>query len=244
MRHRIGSPASIQPRVARYTAHEAPLLRIFAGSRTSHPHVDAHDGTQDSYVAQPEDLALAQRAVGGDSVALDAVIERLRCVPPILAARNAQLGRPLDDHELADLAQDTLIVIWRKLPTFAGRAALESWAYRICALELMNALRKQHRRPRLVSSADERSPAAPELSVDRSPSAADYEHVYLGLERLGPPENEVVRLKHFEHLTFDDIAARMDISPNTAKTRYYRGLLRLRNLLEEAGAGDESEVAT
>lgn len=190
-------------------------------------------------IAHAQDLELVQRATLGEPDALEAVIERLRCVPPILAARNAQLGRPLDEHDLADLAQDTLIVIWKKLPTYAGRATLESWSYRICSLELMNAIRKQRRRPRAVGGSDDSVPSGPEPSVDRTPSPADYEHVYVGLERLGPPENEVVRLKHFEHLTFAEIAERMNTSSNTVKTRYYRGLLRLRGLLEES---DEPEA--
>jgi DNA-directed RNA polymerase specialized sigma24 family protein len=35
-------------------------------------------------------------------------------------------------------------------------------------------------------------------------------------------------MKHFEQLTFDRIAELIGCSPNTAKTRYYRALEKLR----------------
>ena len=55
---------------------------------------------------------------------------------------------------------------------------------------------------------------------------------YMGLSMLSPGESEVIRLKHFAQMTFEEIAERLGISANTAKTRYYRGLERLRGWLD------------
>jgi DNA-directed RNA polymerase specialized sigma24 family protein len=41
----------------------------------------------------------------------------------------------------------------------------------------------------------------------------------------------VIRAKHFDGLTFDEIGARLGIPSNTAKTHYYRGIERMRPLL-------------
>src|SRR5262245_50605321 len=89
------------------------------------------------------DLALARSAAKNEQPAVDQFFARMRCVPAILAAKNRRLGSPLTDEELNDLAQDTLALLWRKLGTFAGLARLETWAFRFCVLELMNALRKK-----------------------------------------------------------------------------------------------------
>jgi DNA-directed RNA polymerase specialized sigma24 family protein len=59
----------------------------------------------------------------------------------------------------------------------------------------------------------------------------DFEHVYRGLAQIDPVQECVIRLKHFEHLTFEEIATRLGGNSNTAKTHYYRGLVRLRELL-------------
>lgn len=178
------------------------------------------------------DVELVRRALDEDGAAMDHLTRRLRCVPPILAARNARLGRPLDEHELADLSQEALIRIWRKLATFSGRSRFETWVYGICRLELMNSFRRKRRGPR--ASVDYGGEPPPDPPTNDPPSALDYEHVYESLERLGSPEADVVRLKHFDGLTFEEIGATLDISPNTAKTQYYRGLERLRIFLSGA----------
>ena len=155
----------------------------------------------------------------------DRFAERMKCVPRILAALNTKMGRPLDEHDLADLTQDTLLVVIKKLDQFAAHAPLESWVYRICALELMNEVRRKRRlqsRNRRITS--ERQPTA-EMATD------EFEHIHRALDRLGGHDADVVRLKHFEELTFEEIGDRLAISPNTAKTRYYRGISKLESYL-------------
>lgn len=174
------------------------------------------------------DLELVRGALSEAPEALRELARRLRCIPPILASRNARLGRPLTPEDLADLAQETLLLIWKKLGTFEGRAALETWVYRICCLELMNFFRKKDRRPEVAAPDFEELEAEP--VVDLEPTV-DHELIYRGLERLNAGEGEIVRMKHFDDLTFEGIGERLGISPNTAKTRYYRGLEKLRRFL-------------
>ena len=57
------------------------------------------------------------------------------------------------------------------------------------------------------------------------------EEVHEGLRKIGREEAEVIRLKHFEGQTFEEISRHLGLSPNTVKTRYYRGLEELRPLL-------------
>ncbi|MCP3919532.1 MAG: RNA polymerase sigma factor [bacterium] len=170
-----------------------------------------------------------QAAIRRDPEAVEAFLQRIPCVRRILAFKNAQHGRPLGAAELDDLVQETLFSVWKKLDHYSGRGALEAWLYRFCFLEYMSRLRKLKRQPKLIEDlgGDDRS----ERAAPAEPSHGEYEDVYLGLERLGPPEADIIRLKHLEELTFEEIAQRMGDSPNTVKTRYYRGLARLRDLL-------------
>ena len=72
----------------------------------------------------------------------------------------------------------------------------------------------------------------------------DLEPVYAGLESLEEDEAAVVRLKHFEDLTFERLAEVLGIPTNTAKTRYYRGMRKLRRRLAERTrtSGSEGEA--
>ncbi len=53
---------------------------------------------------------------------------------------------------------------------------------------------------------------------------------------LPPEQREVISLKIWGELTFDQIARTLDISPNTAASRYRYGLERLRTLLAPSEA--------
>lgn len=175
------------------------------------------------------DLALARAAARGEPEARRALAERLRCVPRMLAVQNRRQGSPLGTHDLEDLSQEVVIVILRKLGTYAGTGTLEGWAHRICFLELMNRIRSRRRAALALRSAPDGSEE--ELSAPEHHGTSDYVWVEAGLVELGSPDAEVVRLKHYEQLTFDEIARVLDISPNTAKSRYYRGVAWLQRHL-------------
>ncbi len=187
------------------------------------------EGGEPSSPCPEQDFLLVQAAIRRDPEAVDALLKRIQCVRRILAFKNAQHGRPLGAAELDDLVQETLFAVWKKLDRYSGRGALEAWLYRFCFLEYMSRLRKLRRQPRLID--DLRTEDHPEPAASPEPMQGEYEDVYLGLERLGPPEADIIRLKHLEELTFEEIATRLGDSPNTVKTRYYRGLARLRDLL-------------
>ena len=51
------------------------------------------------------------------------------------------------------------------------------------------------------------------------------------LDRLGSPDADVLRLKHLQGLTFEEVADLTGDSVNTIKSRHYRGLTKLRSML-------------
>lgn len=181
---------------------------------------------------QHPDVRLVTAALAGDASAGETLIQRLECVPQMLHAKNAQIGAPFGWDELRDVVQDTLETIWRKLPSFEGRSTLETWVYAYCHNQLMNALRRKARRQAPFEDVDvERALDPRDESVER---ALEHDRLHQSLEALDSQQSRVIRLKHFEHLTFDQISARIGISANTAKTNYYRGLARLRQNLERS----------
>lgn len=184
-----------------------------------------------------QDHELVLECLRGRRDARDRVVERLHCVPRILTALNHQMSFPLSEHDVADLSQDTLVVIWQKLSKFEGRAQLETWAYRFCFLELMNRVRKKGRLDRVSTRLDSLEDRMPDQKI--GPAPLEFEHLEVGLDELGPPEADVIRLKHFEERTFTEIGEVLEISPNTAKTYYYRGIAWLRRRLSPAAREDK-----
>lgn len=195
---------------------------------------------QDTSHCSAEDLALIRRVVRGEGGALELLASRLLCVPRILRACNAKHGNPLREEDIDDLAQDVLLIVWRKIKGFHGLSALEAWVYRICLFEFLSFVRRRSRGGRQLSlqgrgAADDTSGASddarePESRITQDPW--EFEDVHQGLRRIGSSEAEVIRMKHFEGLTFVEVGGALGISPNTAKARYYRGLDELRPLLD------------
>ncbi len=179
--------------------------------------------------ARHPDLRLVQETLGGCEDAAKRLIRRLECIPLILHKRNNRLGGPLTDEDIRDLVQDILTVIWKRLPTYEGKSSIDTWVHAYCIHQLMNALRAKSRMPQLAEDATlEQSRTEDSF---RFPSEIEFEHVHLCLDQLELGQSTVIRLKHFEHRTFDEIGEQMTLSPNTVKTLYYRGLKRLRTLL-------------
>ncbi len=154
------------------------------------------------------------------------MIDRLRVVRVTVSHENRRRGNPLSDDELEDLIQDTLTAIWGKLDQFEGYGRLEAWFCRFAVMEFRGRWKKIRRRSAYHDSAphDPASIAA----EDRAKPSWTREELYQGLESLGPPDSRIIAWKTLEGLTFDDIAARLSWSSNTVKTRYYRGLRKLR----------------
>lgn len=171
------------------------------------------------------DLRLARNALADRGGARREFAQRMQCVPRFLSAINARIGRPFGDAELEDLTQETLVEIWRRLDSYAGLASLQTWAYRFCQQVLSSRLRANRRRPSNV----ELDPAAHAEGDSRS--SLDYEQLYAALDRLDGDAASIVRQRHFEKLTFEEISIRLSRPQSTTKVVYQRALERLREIL-------------
>jgi RNA polymerase sigma-70 factor (ECF subfamily) len=175
--------------------------------------------------AHETDLKIAREAIEGSATARKRFVEQMRCVPRYLCVLNHRLGRPFSDHELEDLSQETLIEIWRRLESYAGLASLQTWAFTFCQQVMSSRLRSQRRRPQNSElSENQGAPGGPRSSLD-------FEHIHNALARLPERDAAILRLKHFEELTFEQIAARLAMPASSAKADYHRSLERLREIL-------------
>lgn len=175
--------------------------------------------------AAEQDLLLARRARYGDREAKEVLGARLECVREQLGAAHARLGRPLGEHDLADVAAEVLAALWSRLDRFDGRRPLEAWARGFCGVELVKFLERRRRRLQLEYGLD------PDRCGGAEPAGDDDQALGDALSRLDERTVAVVQLKALEERTFDQIGAQLSISPNTAKSLYYRALVRLRSRL-------------
>jgi RNA polymerase sigma-70 factor, ECF subfamily len=142
------------------------------------------------------------------------------------------LGR---DDEARDATQETFISAYRNLAKFRGEAMFSSWIYRI-ALNICNT--RLRGRPKNVLSIDEQQQASGfELQADTDDLAEGIQkeqiarHVRRALQGLPAEMRQVIVMKEYEGLKFQEIANILGIPVSTVKTRMYTGLAEMRKRL-------------
>ncbi|MBA3322419.1 MAG: sigma-70 family RNA polymerase sigma factor [Pyrinomonadaceae bacterium] len=151
-----------------------------------------------------------------------------------------------DAEEARDLTQETFLQAFRHISHFRGDADLRTWLYRIAVNQARNRWRWWKRRRRNVTvSLDAPLDGADELSLgsrladERGPSpeqqtlARERERAIMSaLRSLARPYREAIVLRDVEGLSYEEVAAALDISVGTVKSRLSRGRLELRKRLE------------
>jgi len=125
-----------------------------------------------------------------------------------------------------DLAQETLLQAVKSAHRFRGECALYTWLHGI----LRNLARYHARKNARLTITD----AVPELATEAAPpgaaldQASDADVLWAALGQLSPPHREVLALRFYEELRLDEIAARLELSTGTVKSRLHYALRELR----------------
>ncbi len=180
-----------------------------------------------------DDQQLIAGVLAGDEPAIREFVRRMNCIARILRHHNARFGRPFDEEGLEDLAQNCVLLVWGKLHEYSGQAPLESWVYQFCYLDFMNQMRKRGREHQVLLDALQQRALGSQTS---SVGERELEDISRGLSLLGSDERRILHYKHFQDLTFDEIGETLNLPTNTIKSRYYRGLKRLREFLGKRGS--------
>lgn len=152
-----------------------------------------------------------------------------------------------DAEEARDLTQETFLRAFQAIGRFRGDADLRTWLYRIAINQARNRWRwwRRRRRGETVSlDATENGEGSPLGLRLCDTSQADPEQETLSRERekrlrqalssLGRSYRETVILRDIEGLSYEEIAATLEISIGTVKSRLARGRLELRRKLESS----------
>lgn len=151
-----------------------------------------------------------------------------------------------DDADAEEAVQEAFLQAYRGLGAFRGEAKLSTWLVRIAANEALM-LRRRRSRSALAFPVDdnadavEREGVSAEPGPDRSAGNADLRRALEErIEALPDHFRSVFRLRALEGFGIDEIAAALDISEATVRTRYFRA----RNLLREAMAAHSGKPAS
>ena len=136
------------------------------------------------------------------------------------------------NHEdTQDLVQDVLVRVSRGLATYQP-GSMEGWLSRIATNAFLDDVRRKKRRPveALPLDAERVLPGAP--PADDALEAANLpEHVQAAVKALPPDFRAAVVLCDVVGLTYDEIAATLEVPIGTVRSRIHRGRSILREVL-------------
>ena len=199
--------------------------------------------------SNPGPDTLIARARAGDASALGQLLEAYRNYLRLVA--RSLIGDALRlCLDPSDLIQETFLEAHRDFPRFAGSGEPELvvWLRRILVRNLADqaryhrAARRDDRQHESLEAMLERTGRDAHLALtahSSSPSAqaARREHAVLlanALADLPADYREVIMLRNFDHLVFDEVAARMGRSAGAVRMLWVRALERLAGALEAA----------
>jgi RNA polymerase sigma-70 factor (ECF subfamily) len=171
----------------------------------------------------PSDRELLVEIATGDRGALHQLFTRHQ---PWLAARVRQ--RCSDPAVVAEVVNDTFLVVWEKPGKYKGDGEVAAWLWGIAIRTLLHRLRP--RKPvfeRLVQLRPEQMPSAEEAVL----TAVEHSDVGLALQRLSPELLAVVRATVLDGLSTREAADLLGIPSGTVKSRMSRARLELREAL-------------
>lgn len=168
-----------------------------------------------------DDAALVARSLSGEAEAFESLVSRYQRVLFSVALR--MLG---DYADAADATQVAFIRAYEKLDSFDPRFRFFSWIYRILVNECLNTRRGRYPHTEIT----------PNLRGNGTPFEAfaiteRRRRVQRALLELSMEYRQVVILRHFADLSYDEIAATLGVPSKTVKSRLYSARQQLSELL-------------
>jgi RNA polymerase sigma-70 factor, ECF subfamily len=196
------------------------------------PTYDDNGGEQE----RPRDEELVRLFLDGDSAAFEELVSRYE--PVIMNMAYRLLGNRSD---AADVCQEVLVLLIRKLESFRGEAKFSTWLYRVSLNACHDYARRSRRHLSISESPGDDLPDieqrladegfdSPETSAER---AEVQKAVRDGVARLPYKFKEVIYLHDLNGYNYKEVAEILDISLGTVKSRLNRARTRLAKELQE-----------
>jgi RNA polymerase sigma-70 factor, ECF subfamily len=140
--------------------------------------------------------------------------------------------------EAEDLVQETCLRALRAIDGLRAEGSVKSWLFTILRNIWLNQLRQRRTAPELVElDADENATYEPaDLTQDPHTglvNKVEREQVRAAIQQLPAEFREIIVLREYEELSYQEIAALLDCPPGTVMSRLARARSKLRDLLSE-----------
>jgi len=164
-----------------------------------------------------------------------------------------QLSPGFSREDVEEICQETFLAVIRNIRSFKGGSRLQTWIFRIAA----NKARDYRQRRQAAKRGGGRAPvslhdANPETGLTPDPpsplpgpdalllQAERESQAARALEELGLPCREIIELRYFADLSYDEIGAELNINSKTVSSRLSKCLGQLEIIMTKLFCDGES----
>jgi RNA polymerase sigma-70 factor (ECF subfamily) len=169
---------------------------------------------------------LIRRSLAGDAEAYGELVE---CHQRVLY--NVALRMTGNREDAQDLTQNAFIKAWQKLATFDRNRKFFSWIYRILWNETLNLIQRGPRGETL----DETIPDTGRSPERESEAREERALIAEAIEELPADYRQVVLLRHYAQLSYQEMSRIIDLPEKTVKSRLFTARRLLGSILERKG---------
>ncbi len=197
-----------------------------------------------------EEGKLIARCRQGDSGAWEALFERH--YEPVCRFV-FQLAADFTPEDVEEVCQDTFVAAVKHLAAFRGQSQLQTWLFRIAANKAQDFRQRRTAAKRgggtvIVSLQAEagvtaKVPDPPDPAPSPDTCLMNAERMVLirrALDDLGEACREIIELRYFGDLSYEELAATLELNPKTVSSRLSKCLAKLEGVVQEYVANESS----
>ena len=166
-----------------------------------------------------------------------------------------QLGRDFSREDVEEICQEVFLSVIRNLDKFHGDSQFQTWLFRIAANKARDYRERQQAAKRGGGQTTISLQAEdPETGLTLDPptmvpgpdlallGAEQITLVHRALDHLGEPCREIIELRYFGDLSYEEISQALEMNPKTVSSRLSKCLDRLEEIVRKLFAGEKSPV--
>src|SRR5262245_35914363 len=155
-----------------------------------------------------------------------------------------QLAPDFTREDVEEVCQEVFLTVIKSLHTFQGNSQFQTWLFRVAANKARDYRQRQRALKRgggavivpLRPHEDEDGPPLDPPSPLPGPdltlvNAEQISMVGKALEQLGGPCQEILELRYFADLSYEEIAASLSLNPKTVSSRLSKCLDKLETVM-------------
>ena len=164
---------------------------------------------------------------------------------PAAARFVTQLSDSLTLEDVEEVCQEVFLTVIRNLATFQGRSRFQTWVFRIAVNRTRDFIERQRAQKRgggqtpvsleaenpetgLRPDPPSTAPGPDDVMVRREQSTL----VQTALDEIGEPCRETLELRYFGDLSYEEIAAALEMNPKTVSSRLSKCLDRMQEIVQ------------